>query len=111
MWPWLKKWWIGLAGGALAVVSFIIGFETRKTPVIVQGGPDPLEKKTEDENAKEDTQAEADARKAQQEATDAHAKDVQAVVVKEQGSVKELESNGDDENTFIKKVGQEVQGK
>jgi flagellar biosynthesis/type III secretory pathway M-ring protein FliF/YscJ len=108
MLEWLKKWWWAIVGAILAVLGFILGISLKKAPIIT--GENPEKKAAEDEAAKKAQEAAAERDVKQKDAKDAHAEGEKKLLDSQEKLTKELESDPDATNDFLKKAGQDARG-
>jgi hypothetical protein len=108
-WEFVKKYWAPIGAVLVAILGFMFGFAVKKSPVIVTG-VDPVKTKAEEDLKNAEVQVAADDAKAKQQATDQHTADVSAVVAGEQKQEPALVSNEDATNSYLKDIGNQIQG-
>jgi hypothetical protein len=108
-WSWVKSH-AALCGGILvALLGFLFGFVTKKSPIVVTG-VDPVKTKAEQDLKTAEAQVATQDAQAKQAATTEHASDVTAVVTEEQKQEPALQTNDDATNTYLKDIGNQVRG-
>ena len=109
-WAWLKKYWEYVVGACLLFLGIFFGLWIKRSPVIVQGGKTPEQKKVEDETVKKTEKILHEAEEKKLELQSEHVKDVQAVVDEQKKQEPSLEKDPDATNAFLKEVGRSVRG-
>jgi hypothetical protein len=110
VWAWMKKYWEYLVAVGLLFLGIFFGLWIKRTPVIVQGGKTPEQKKVEDETVKKTEKIVREAEEKKVELKVEHAKEIQDVVDKQKALEPSLTKDPDATNAFLKEVGRSVRG-
>lgn len=106
---WCKGHLVTVGFAIIAVIGFLLGFEVKKKPVVIQG-VDPVKTKAEQQTAVEDAQAQQTADAQIQAAEDTEVSDQKLVVAQEQAVTTKVEGNVDQTNAYLKEVSNEIGG-